>query len=174
MELLIGCGNSRQKKLWDTGREHWNGLVTLDIDRAAKPDRLWDLHNIPLPFDDNSLDEIHAYEVLEHVGRQGDYRFFFDQFADFWRMLKPDGMFFATVPMWDSVWAWGDPGHSRVINKGSLVFLNQPRYGEVGDGKSPMTDYRGIYKADFDHAHMVEDGETMQFALRAIKPARIR
>jgi hypothetical protein len=82
MELLIGCGSSRAKKLSTQGRSEWIGLVTLDYEKRHSPDVVHDLHD-PLPFDDDTADEIHAYEVLEHVGRQGDYKFFFQQFADF-------------------------------------------------------------------------------------------
>ena len=120
-QLLIGCG-SRRVNL--TGRV-WEELVTLDINPAHDPDVLHDLTVLPLPFRDDEFDEIHAYEILEHTGQQGDYRFFFAQFQEFWRILKPDGLFIATVPHWQGLWAWGDPGHTRVINEGTLVFLCQ-------------------------------------------------
>lgn len=169
-ELLIGCGNRREKVLFEPGREKFEGLVTLDHSPDCRPDVVWDLEKLPLPFEDNRFNEIHAVEVLEHVGAQGDYRFFFDQWTDFWRILKPDGMFFGTVPKPTSVWAWGDPSHKRVIPKESFIFLDQTQYAQVG--KTPMSDFRSIYKADFQIVHLHEGPELLEFALKAIKPAR--
>lgn len=170
MELLLGCGSSRVKKLHQQGRPDWDGLVTLDLVASHNPDVVHDINN-PLPFPDNSADEIHAYEVLEHCGRQGDYEFFFNQFSDFWRVLKNGGVLLGTVPLPTSVWAWGDPSHTRVIPKESFIFLRQPEYAQVG--KTAMSDFRSIYKADFDIIHLHENGEILEFGLRAIKPARI-
>jgi hypothetical protein len=172
VELLIGCGKNRDKKLRSPGRSEWDGLVTLDHEARHNPDRVWDLVDIPLPFLDDELFEIHAYEVLEHVGRQGDYEFFFRQFSDFWRVLRPNGILFGTVPLPTSVWAWGDPSHTRVIPKESFTFLSQPTYEQVG--RTPMSDFRTIYKADFDLIHMKENGELLEFALRAVKPSRCK
>lgn len=169
MELLLGCGSSRVKKLHQQGRPDWDGLVTLDLEASHKPDYVHDL-NEPLPFKDNTADEIHAYEVLEHCGRQGDYKFFFAQFSDFWRVLKPDGVILGTVPLPTSVWAWGDPSHTRVIPKESFTFLHQPAYAQVG--KTAMSDFRSLYKADFDIIHLQDSGDVLEFGLRAIKPAR--
>lgn len=167
-ELLIGCGNSRIKKLtFSAITEEWKDLTTLDIDPSTKPDVVHSLDVLPLPFEDNSFDEIHAYEVLEHTGKQGDWRFFLDQFGEFHRILKPGGYFCATVPMWDSPWAWGDPGHTRVITKGSLVFLNLEEYDQVG--KTAMTDYRPFMKCDFVTLAVSENNDTMGFVLQARK-----
>lgn len=166
VELLIGAGNSRVKQLAnpETG-EKWRGLVTLDIDPDSKPDVLWNLEHMPLPFEDETFEEIHAYEVLEHFGEQGDWRAFFRHFEEFHRILKPGGWFFATVPMWDSEWAWGDPGHTRVITPGTLQFLSQEAY-ENGVGTSTMTDYRNWYKADFHIAGCSESGDRLCFVLK--------
>jgi SAM-dependent methyltransferase len=169
MELLLGCGSNRVKKLHEQGRSEWTGLVTLDIEARHKPDVVHDILQF-LPFDDNSADEIHAYEVLEHCGAQGDYKFFFAQWSDFWRVLKPNGVFLGTVPLPTSAWAWGDPSHTRVIPRESFIFLSQPNYSGVG--VTPMTDFRSIYKADFDVIHLQDRGEILEFGLRAIKPAR--
>lgn len=171
MELLIGCGSNRVKKLCRQDRPDWAGLVTLDCEPRHNPDVVHDLHN-PLPFCFDSADEIHAYEVLEHVGSQGDYKFFFRQFSDFWRVLKPDGHLFGMVPLPSSPWAWGDPSHTRVIPKESFVFLVQPEYKRQV-GITPMSDFRSIYKADFDIVHLKENGHSLEFVLKAIKPSRI-
>jgi len=169
MELLLGCGSSRVKKLHQQGRPDWDGLVTLDLEARHNPDIVHDLNN-PLPFPDNSVDEIHAYEVLEHCGSQGDYKFFFGQFSDFWRVLKNGGVILGTVPLPTSPWAWGDPSHTRVIPKDSFIFLCQPEYAQVGI--TPMSDFRSIYKADFDIIHLYENGDILEFGLKAVKPAR--
>jgi len=108
---------------------------------------------------------------MEHVGRQGDWRFFFDQWADFWRMLKPGGVFCGISPAPNSPWAWGDPGHTRIISPECLIFLSQPQYAQVG--RSPMTDYRFCYAADFDVVHAaIENGKQFHYVLQAVKPAR--
>ena len=170
-ELLIVCGTRRDKSLSIENHRTWEGLVTLDHNPTHKPDVQWDLLNLPLPFDADSLDEIHAYEVLEHTGQQGDYKFFFAQFSDFWRMLKPGGAFLATVPARDSIWAWGDPSHTRIITSENLIFLVQPKYGQIG--LTAMSDFRDIYKADFNIGFLEIAEGSVRFALQAVKPSRI-
>ncbi len=173
MELLLGCGSNRTKKLVYAGRAEWSSLVTLDMCYDHGPDVVHDLNLPRLPFPNNEFDEIHAYEVLEHVGKQGDWRFFFDQWSDFWRILKPGGVVVGTSPHYTSPWAWGDPGHTRVITQESFVFLGQPSYEQVGI--SPMTDYRFCYEADFDLVHAVKnDALQLEFVLQAVKPSRIK
>ena len=171
-ELLIGCGSRRNKTIHPTNRPNWENLYTLDINPNHKPDFIWDLTNLPLPFEDDSFDEIHAYEVLEHTGNQGDYRFFFAQFSDIWRILKPGGVLFGTTPHYTSSWAFGDPSHTRTIQKESFIFLDQAAYkGLVG--VTPMSDFRHIYTADFSFGYCVEENGNFQFGLEAVKPSRI-
>ena len=167
-ELLIGCGNNRNKKLKTLEiPDTWQGLTTLDIDAGTGCDVVHDLNVLPLPFADDSFDEIHAYEVLEHLGQQGDYKLFFKQFSEFHRILKPDGHLLATVPMADSKWAWGDPSHTRVITPEQLIFLRQSSYDAVGS--TPISDFRSIYKANFEIMLAEEDEDRLIFILKAIK-----
>jgi len=169
-QILLGCGSRREKLLGHPDSREWVNRVTLDIEAAHKPDIVHDLNRLPLPFPDNSASEIHAYQVLEHCGRQGDAKFFFAQFQDFWRIMIPGGKFFASVPRHDSVWAWGDPSHTRVIPQESLIFLHQPSYAQVG--KTSISDFRAIYSGDFDILARQNAGEHMIFVLEAVKPAR--
>ena len=163
-ELLLGCGNKRDKQLALPDKEKWDDVVTLDIDPDVNPDVLWDMQDFHLPFDDETFEEVHAYDVLEHIGQQGDWRLFFAQFTEIHRILKPGGHFMGITPTWDSIWAWSDPGHSRVISEGTIHFLSQDNYNDVG--KSNMTDYRHIYKVDFSIEHSQEANERFCFVLK--------
>ena len=151
--------------------DQWSALTTLDINSDHGPDVVHDLEQLPLPFADDAFDEIHAYEVLEHTGRQGDYRFFFAQFSDFWRVLKPGGYLCGSVPLPNSPWAWGDPSHTRIVSGQSFVFLDQTEYTRQV-GKTAMSDFRHIYSADFSVEVAAERDPCLFFALKAHKPAR--
>lgn len=195
-ELLIGCGYKPYvKKLASLdGNPHWRGLFTLDQNPECQPDMLVDLNVGPqwAPFeyirgpwreylsdDDGCLresffDEVHAYEVLEHLGAQGDADAFFMHFSEIWRILKPGGHLYATVPSRFSPWLWGDPSHRRAILPESLVFLNQPAYVAQCDSDRPtgMSDFRSIYHADFNLRTMEDNRNVFVFVLEAVKPSR--
>ena len=143
----------------------------MDLDPDCGADILHALEDYPWPFADSSFDEVHAYCVLEHLGRQGDYRSFFAIFAEIYRVLKTGGLLLAICPSWKSMWAWGDPSHTRIINSGTIVFLNQHEY-QLQIGKTPMTDFRWLWKGDFEAFHINDDGDRFIFGLRAHKPAR--
>lgn len=147
--------------------ENWRQLTTLDVDPGCKPDVVHDLNVLPYPFADDTFEEIHAYEVLEHCGRQGDVEFFFGQFHEFWRILRPGGFLVGTVPLWESPWAWGDPGHTRVIPRQALIYLDRREYGQIG--KTSMSDYRRYWKGNFEGFAYTEKGDTLGFILRAVK-----
>lgn len=185
-ELLLGAGRLHERRIVLDGRRGWQNLQTLDYNADHRPDVLHDLEKLPYPFDDDSFDEVHAYEVLEHTGQQGDWRFFFAQFSELWRVLKPGGYLAATCPDYRSMWALGDPSHKRVLCSGSLVFLDQLQYRQQIDGeprpdgtiqRTAMSDFRFCYSADFTPACREawrEDGSNFVFVLRAVKPSRFR
>lgn len=137
------------------------------------PDKVWNLNNLPLPFEANSFDSISAFDVLEHCGGVGDWRFFFAQWTDFWRVLRAGGKFYGISPDAESRWAHGDPGHTRILCPEQLLYLRQPTYDEQV-GITAITDYRFVYQADFDVRHLKVDPATMQFefVLQAVKPSR--
>jgi SAM-dependent methyltransferase len=162
-ELLLGCGNSREKRVVIHGIPmEFQNPTCLDIQPPA--DVIHDLNDPILPFEDEFFDEIACYEVLEHLGTQGDHKFFFEQFSEFHRVLKPNGYFLGTVPMWTSPWAFGDPSHRRVMPKHMFGFLSQKQYDQVGT--TPCTDFRGIWKKDFKVIGFRESEHTLEFALQ--------
>lgn len=165
-ELLIGSGHDLKKKLAVKSRLEWENLTTLDMNPDVNPDVIWEWR-IALPFDNKTFNEIHLYDVLEHVGKQGDFKTFFEQFGELWRILKPGGLLFIIVPNYTSMWACGDPGHTRCFSVGTFIFLDQEEYKKQ-QGVSPMSDYRHWWKKDFERllVQETEDKEKLTVILR--------
>lgn len=86
--------------------------------------------------------------MLEHIGTQGDWRGFFEEFSEYHRILKPNGYLCGSTPPWNGLWAWADPGHTRILAPHTWVFLSQEQY-RLQVGKTAMTDYRAVYQGDF-------------------------
>lgn len=151
--LLLGCGNDRTKKVALSGAASWTGeLIALDFNPDCGADVVHDLDIRPLPFADEAFDEIGCYDVLEHLGRQGDWRGFFEEFTEYWRILKPGGLFGIIVPVGRD--ALADIGHTRFFSASYFRFLDQAWYAaQLAKGEA-VTDYRWAWKRDFETVAM--------------------
>jgi SAM-dependent methyltransferase len=92
--LNIGCG---QKPLADA--------VNLDISATVSADVVHDLNVTPWPFAADSFDEVHAYDVLEHVVDV------IPVLEEIHRISKPGGVLYVTVPHFSSANAFTDVTH---------------------------------------------------------------
>lgn len=151
--LLIGCGNSRIKKVHFEGNSEWAGkLVTADMNPNCDPDYLLDLDiswwKKSLPWNDDTFDEIGAYDCLEHWGKQGDWRGWFDEMAEYHRILKPGGTMGILVPVGGD--ALADPGHVRFFHANWFYMLAQDFYAKAIAMDMPVTDYRWYWKKNFE------------------------
>ena len=155
--LLLGAGHSRHKKVSLNAAPNWAlPLVTLDMGDNCGADIIWDLEHRPLPFKSGEFDELGAYDVLEHIGKQGDWRGWFDEMSEYHRVLKPGGYFGIIVPIGGD--AFADPGHTRFFGMNHFQMLSQKFYEEALEKNLPVTDYRWYWKKNFDVAYIEEIG----------------
>ena len=75
----------------------------------------------PIPYPDCSFDSISAFDFIEHVPRilainQESTKFpFVELMSEIWRVLKPNGMFYALTPAFPHGAAFHDPTHVNFI-----------------------------------------------------------
>jgi len=169
--LILGCGNSLDKRLrlspGSPEKEFDGEVTTVDYTTEVNPDILTNLSDLPYDWaDDESFDEIHAYGILEHCGTQGDADFFFGQFNELHRILRPDGLILITVPRWDTACAFGVPDHRRVMPACLFAFLEEKYYDNLG--KPGFGDYRHFLKGYWEVVCGAESGELLNIVLRKV------
>ena len=151
--LMLGAGRARERQanqglLIRVGyAKPVTELVTVDANNDTSPDVVWDLNVKPWPFEDNTFDEVHAYNIMEHLGRQGDAKAFFDEMYEVWRILKPLGHFYGCCPKMNNPWVLAEPSHTRVLLPHSFGFLNREFYKD-DTWETSSSDFRGLWKGD--------------------------
>jgi len=83
MKLNLGCGLDKKQ-----------GYINIDIRKEVNPDLIWNLENIPYPFETNSVEEIIAKDVLEHF----PFRKVENILKEWFRILKPQGKLYIQTP----------------------------------------------------------------------------
>lgn len=170
--LLIGCGHSREKKVFQADNPGWAGeLMTVDMSPDVGATYVMDMskqydHNglFYFPSEDESFDEIGAYDSLEHWGAQGDWKAWFSEMAEYHRILKPGGTMGILVPIGGD--ALADPGHTRFFGKNHFGFLSQAFYKKNEEAGTCFTDYRWFWKLNFDILFIEESTHHIACLLR--------
>lgn len=81
MKLNVGCGKDIK-----------TGWINCDFKQGPGVDRVFDVSQVPIPFEDNSVDEILVCHVLEHIQNWEMV------VLEFHRVLKPGGVLTVRVP----------------------------------------------------------------------------
>lgn len=126
MKLNLGCN-----------RRKLDGYINVDIMQEVNPDLVCDVSK-GLPFPDSSVDEVRAFDFLEHIAL-GKTIFVVEEI---WRVLKPGGVFEHFTPSTDGRGAFQDPTHVSFWNINSWLYYSHDAY-------------RNLYgiKAKFDIVH---------------------
>lgn len=110
--LNLGCGKVRIPGSIGVDRVKIEGYV----------DIVHDLDILPYPFEDNSIDEIHLYHVLEHLHSP------IRKLEELHRILKPGGVLHIRVPHFSSMGAFTDVTHVRPFGAMSFDCLQPNDY----------------------------------------------
>lgn len=105
-----------------SGYKRYDGFLNIDSDPLTKPDILVDIENDPIPLDDNSVDEIKAYHILEHIGEG-----YFKLIQELYRICKDTAIVDIQVPHHRSEVFYNDPTHVRFITVENLRMFSKSR-----------------------------------------------
>ena len=84
-----------------------------------------------LPFDDDSLEAITGFDVIEHLPRQSagpGGNAFIETMNEFYRVLKPGGILLAVTPCYPSPAAFVDPTHVNFITPGTHKYFSDESF----------------------------------------------
>jgi SAM-dependent methyltransferase len=119
--LDIGCNNRPRNPY---GYEHLYGIDLAPQNIEGVTYLTANLALEPIPYDSNYFDCVTAFDFIEHIPRQvlsldtGKTRLpFIALMNEIWRVLKPNGTFYAVTPVYPSPAAFQDPTHVNFITK---------------------------------------------------------
>lgn len=106
MKLNLGSGDTKL-----------DGFINVDLDQTKDVDVVADLSQ-DWPFDDDSVDEIVAKDIFEHLPDQ------IHTMNEAFRVLKPGGILHVYVPTTDSLAAFADPTHKSFWNENTFLYFS--------------------------------------------------
>jgi SAM-dependent methyltransferase len=109
-------------------------VIGLDIDDFAENVKTCNLGFERLPFDDTSVDFVSAFDLIEHIPRQGgtapNKNPFIFLMSEIHRILKRQGLFFAKTPAYPYPTAFSDPTHVNIITTDTVKYFGKELTGD--------------------------------------------
>lgn len=127
MKLNLGCGINKKQ-----------GYVNVDFSKAVKPDKVWNLEKTPLPFKINSVNEILAYHVLEHIHN------FIPLMHEFRRICKKGAIIKIKTPFYSTWGQFNDPTHVRFFSPFTFNYFKKGTYSHQVGANEDMFDVRKV------------------------------
>ncbi len=117
-KLNLGCGTDIRK-----------GWVNLDVAPLPGVDVVHDLNDLPLPFADETFEEILCQDVLEHLE-------YIPVLRELHRILKPGGRLHIRVPHFTSRLSYVDPTHKKLFSFQTFeFFVHQGKGANIAKGR---------------------------------------
>jgi SAM-dependent methyltransferase len=134
MKLNIGSGHKR-----------YDGFLNVDDDPLVNPDFIVNLEEAKLPFEDNSVEEIKAHHILEHIGDG-----FIPLIQEFYRICKHGAIIDIVAPHHNHEVFYGDPTHKRPITVNGMYLFSKKYCLESKEQSSSSSDLALKYNVNFD------------------------
>lgn len=103
-----------------SGYKRIDGFLNIDDDPLVEPDFLCNIEKEKLPLEDNSVDEIRAHHILEHIGSG-----FIGLMQELYRVAKHGAILDIVVPHHFHDNFYSDPTHCRPITVGGMYMFCQ-------------------------------------------------
>ena len=123
VKLNLGCGIIKLK-----------GYINCDLSPEVNPDKVVDLEK-PLPFKTNSVDEIIAHHVIEHVENV------IPLLQEMYRVCKKGALIDIRVPHYANAAAWSDLTHRHAFAYTSLDYVEEDPQGKYSVGRTQAHEY---------------------------------
>lgn len=109
------------------GYKRYPGFLNLDMDPHTNPDHIVNLEKDVLPFDDNTISEVKAHHILEHLGEG-----FFHLIQELYRVCKDGAIIDIVVPHHRHDIFLADPTHRRpILIEGLRLFSKKYNYDHI-------------------------------------------
>ena len=147
MKINLGCGMDKQE-----------GYINIDNRPEMEPDIIADI--LDMPFENDSVDEVRAFDVLEHIAIGSTI----PAINEIFRVLKHDGIFQHHTPSTDGRGAFQDPTHVSFWNANSWFYFTDNKMrklcgitakfvkdllcDQITDKKNEVIHTYGIMRAD--------------------------
>lgn len=165
MKLNLGCGTNKR-----------SGYTNVDSDPSLSPDLCFDLTEPNWPIEDNTVDDVFALHILEHLETTKGYLTFW---KELYRVCKNGTEIKIEVPHWKADIFFHDPTHVRAVTPVGIMMFDQKRNHDLekmGDGETKLG---RMCKVDFSFqgANYQYDGSTgepytCQYMTKVVKPQR--
>jgi len=163
MKLNIGCGYA-----------HKEGYINVDSDPECKPDHCFDLTKPNWPLETDSIEEVIAEHVLEHLeGTEGFMTFW----KELYRVCKHGTVVQIEVPHWEHDTFHHDPTHVRKVTPIGIAMFDQKRNSEQDRetklGIMNKVDFE-LQAVNYGFDNLNGKPMTCYYITKAIKPARYK
>lgn len=150
----LGCGTIKKGRIGVDWYPSGQVDVIMDLNRVGQIDALRHpadpkSSNTRLPFDDSSIESIITHHCLEHIGDG-----FIPLIDEVYRVLQPDGIFYAITPLFPARNAVDDPTHCRYMTEETWRSF----CGHLGDENNPTGCWLDAFSVPYTKARfeMVE------------------
>lgn len=133
MKLNIGAGNKK-----------YDGFLNIDDDPLVNPDYLVNLEEAKFPFEDNTVEEIRAYHIFEHIQN------FIPLMQEIYRVCKHGAVIDILAPHHNHEVFYGDPTHVRPITVNGMYLFSKKHCLKNQAQKDSSSGLALKYGVDYD------------------------